>query len=177
MTYKITINTQKIPQNFTNSQNKHKTSTMMHKTSTMTQKTTTNLHKFMKKPSQIHSKPPQIYSNLHKFPKNAQIRTKPAQRDVILPLLFFLILQVMDGWQDDSPRRTRRAKQWRGAATGAWRESVSIFHLYFTRGIKHGWYISRVLMVTFHFSRTRAARSWKRGQRNRMLRTSWTTVS
>ena len=32
-------------------------------------------------------------------------------------------------------------------------------------------------MVTVGFSRTRAARSWKCGQRNRLLRTSWTTVS
>ena len=124
-------------------------SSQRHKTSTMTHTISTNLHKY----------------------------TIPAQRDKKLPLLFFLILQVTDSWKDESPRRTRRAKQRQRAATGAWRESVSIFHLYFTRRIKHGWYICRVLMVTVRFSRMRAESSWKCGQRNRLLRTSWTTVS
>ena len=141
-------------------------------------KFTKHLHKYMKTSTNTYEtstntqKLPQIHWNLHKFSKNLhKIPTKPAQRDMKLPLLFFLILQVMGAWKDESPRQTRRA------ATGAWGESVSIFHLYFTRGIKHGWYICRVLMVTVRFSRTRAARSWKCGQRNRLLRTSLRTVS
>ena len=70
---------------------------MTRKTSTKSLKTSTNIQTF------------HIYSNFHKFTKNVlKIPTKPAQRDVKLPLLFFLILQVMDGWKDESPRRTRQ---------------------------------------------------------------------
>ena len=128
---------------------------MTHKSSTNTRKTSQNRLKIFTKP------------------KTPQIHTTSPQRDVKLPLLFFLILQVAferPYYQDkqDEPNSSDEPPQ---------EPQVSIFHLYFMRGIKPGWYICKVLMVPGRFSRMRGAVSWKCGQRNRLLRRSWTTVT
>ena len=130
---------------------------------------TKNLHKYTQN---LHNDTLTLY-NLHKFTKKPpQIDTKTCtkRRETTTALLSHLagdgrlkgrITETNNG--DEPPQELKGTCEYLSPG------------LY--EGIKHGWYICRVLMVTVGFSRTRAARSWKCGQRNRLLRTSWTEVS
>ena len=97
------------------------------------------------KPSQIHSTPPQwctnssqrvkTSTNAHKLSwdtHNTSSMTHKTSTERLQTTTALLSLLAGDGRVE----RMNRDEQWRRAATGAWRESVSIYHLYIMKGIK-----------------------------------------
>ena len=131
--------------------------TMTHKITTNSQTISTNIHKTSTdwKPPQWRKKFLQTSTNSLKTSTNTQKHPQ---------------------WQTKPPQRHSKPQQIHTKSLQRLKTSITT-HKFTKNFNKYTQNICRVLMVTVGFSRTRAARSRKCGQRNRLLRTSWTTVS